>query len=169
MYSTHRSLSQLLSPSHATRVISGNADSVKKRWPSCSPCQHHSNLQHPGGVLAGVLVLGLQNWGGTGSISENWERHGASVPQHPLQTFPLCSSQYIKKQNKCLGTYLHVLQAPHGRNPIMENVYNCSQRYARSRADRHKVGLPWLLTTSNSSAAAVGAQGQMHKTPWKVE
>ena len=75
-YSTYKSpclgLYQLLSASHATKVSGGNADSVKRRWPSCTVCQHHSNLQRPGGVLAGVLVLGLQRWGGAGSISENW-------------------------------------------------------------------------------------------------
>lgn len=53
-------LSQLLSPSHATGVSSGNADSVKTRWLSCSPCQHHSNLQWPGGVLAGIPVEGQE-------------------------------------------------------------------------------------------------------------
>lgn len=53
-------LSQLLSPSHATGVSSGNADSVKTRWLSCSPCQHHGNLQRPGGVLAGIPVEGQE-------------------------------------------------------------------------------------------------------------
>lgn len=37
--------------------------------------------------------------GRTGSISESQQELRASVPQHPLQTFPLCSSQYIKKWN----------------------------------------------------------------------
>lgn len=75
--------------------------------------------------LAAERSPGRNPCGRTGRISESWQGLGASVPQHPLQTFPLCSRQYIKKWNKYLGTCSGVLRAPHRRNPITEDVYNC--------------------------------------------
>lgn len=141
-----------------------------KRW----PCEEEMSLPAPRASITALWSSASRRRpgrspgaGGTGNVSES---RGATVPQHPLQTFPLCSRQYVKKENKCFGSYSYVLQAPYGRHPITEKVSHCRQRHTRSRAGRHK-GLPQVARTATDSSAAAAQNHpaqQVTRSRWAV-
>lgn len=158
---TYRSLGlgQLLPPSHTTSVSSGNADSVQKRWCSCSPCQHHGNLQHPGRSPG----PGLQCCGGTGSISENWWRQRASVPQHPLQMIHCVQVSTLKNKMSalrptCLSCRLHGEEAP------LQGVSPAAVRAMPGAMQTDTAGLPPLAHTPIRSSTARSHPGKQGNT-----